>query len=78
MRKPYIFFFFLIKSLERCNLLYTWSWNEVKAETVCKALNKILKKDFVADIDYEDKFPFVELIRKLTGCENGDMNKISE
>uniref|UniRef100_A0A1B6M902 DDE-1 domain-containing protein n=1 Tax=Graphocephala atropunctata TaxID=36148 RepID=A0A1B6M902_9HEMI len=53
------------------------SWDEVKAETINKSWNKILKKQ-PEETDPEDDVPLAELIRKLPGCENTDESEVAE
>lgn len=54
------------------------SWDEVKAETLKKSWNNILKVDDNRNSIDEDDLPLQNLITKLPGCENASDNDVSE
>lgn len=56
------------------------SWDEVRADTVNKSWNKILKKGPTESEqdDPDDNLPLAELIKKLPGCENTDISEVTE
>lgn len=56
------------------------SWHEVKADTINRSWNKILKKEpsTSQENDSDDDLPLAELVKKLPGCENTEVSEVAE